>query len=222
RATGGSIVTSIDDLSTEDLGKAGQVEERKISGEEMTFIEECENPKAVSILVRGGTEHIVDEAERSLEDALSVVARSIESGKMVAGGGATEIELAMKISDFADTMGGKEALAVRSFADAVESIARALAENAGLDPIDTIVDLRSKHEEKDTTFGIDATDGKVKEMTKEGVIEPLPIKTQAVSSGSEAAVMILRIDDVIAAGEEEMPSPEEMGGGGPGEMPRGM
>lgn len=217
RATGGKVVTNIDDLSSEDLGEAGLVEERKISGEEMTFIEKCKNPKAVSILVRGGTEHIVDEAERSLDDAVSVVAKSIESGKIVAGGGATEIELAMRISDYADSMGGKEALAVRGFGSAMESIARALAENAGLDPIDTIVELRSKHEEDGKSFGLDAYDGKVKDMAKEGVIEPLTVKTQAASSGSEAAVMVLRIDDVIAAKEKEFG-----GGEGPEGPPGGM
>lgn len=220
RATGGTIVTNIDDISPNDLGKAGLVEERKISGEEMLFIEECENPKAVSILVRGGTEHIVDEAERSLEDSVSVIARSVESGQIVAGGSSSEIELAMKISDYADSIGGKEALAVRAFADAVESIARSLAENAGLDPIDTIVELRSKHEEDGSTFGLDAYDGKVKDMIKEGVIEPLLVKSQAVSSGSEAAVMILRIDDVIAA--KGGSSGEEEPGGMPGGMPGGL
>lgn len=213
QATGGKIVTNIEDLSPTDLGKAGVVEERKISGEEMTFIEECQNPKAVSVLVRGGTEHIVDEAERSLHDAISVIAKSIESGKIVAGGGATEIELSMRLSDYADSIRGKEALAVRGFANAVESIARSLAENAGLDTIDTIVELRSKHEKDGVSFGLDAYTGELKDMMKEGVIEPLLVKTQAVSSGSEAAVMILRIDDVIAAkeggfgreGPEEMP-----------------
>lgn len=217
-ATGGKIVTNVDDLSPEDLGKAGVVEERKISGEELTFIEKCENPKAVSILVRGGTEHIVDEAERSMDDAVSVIAKSIESGKIVTGGGATEIELAMKISNYADSIGGKEALAVRAFADAVESIARFLAENAGLDPIDTVVELRSKHEEGNSRYGLDVYSGEVKDMFKEGVIEPLPVKTQAISSGSEAAVMILRIDDVIAAKGEEFGGAGE----GPGGMPQGM
>ncbi|KXA93883.1 thermosome subunit [candidate division MSBL1 archaeon SCGC-AAA259I09] len=213
QATGGKIVTNIEDLSPTDLGKAGVVEERKISGEDMTFIEQCENPKAISVLFRGGTEHIVDEAERSLHDAISVIAKSIESGKIVAGGGATEIELSMRLSDYADSIRGKEALAVRGFANAVESIARSLAENAGLDTIDTIVELRSKHEKDGVSFGLDAYTGELKDMMKEGVIEPLLVKTQAVSSGSEAAVMILRIDDVIAAkeggfgreGPEEMP-----------------
>ncbi|KXA98014.1 thermosome subunit [candidate division MSBL1 archaeon SCGC-AAA259J03] len=222
-ASRGNLTNNIDDLTSEDLGKAGLVEERKISGEEMTFIEKCENPKAVSILIRGGTEHIVDEAERSLEDAINVVAASIESGKVVSGGGATEIELAMKIADYADSVGGKEALAVQAFADAVESIARSLAENAGQDPIDKIVELRSKHEENGVHQGLHAYDGKVKDMMEEGVIEPLTIKTQAVSSGTEAATMIIRVDDVIAAEQEEVPAGGPGGpGGAPGGAPGGM
>ncbi|KXB08776.1 thermosome subunit, partial [candidate division MSBL1 archaeon SCGC-AAA382M17] len=217
RATGGKIITDIEDMTIDDLGKAGLVEERKISGENMIFVEECENPKAVSVLVRGGTEHIVEEAKRSFEDAVSVVAKSIESGKVVAGGGATEVELSMKISDYADSIGGKEALAVRAFANAVESIARSLAENAGLDTIDTIVELRAKHEEDGAVYGLDAHDGEVKDMMSEGVVEPLLVKTQAVSSGSEAAVMVLRIDDVIASKGNEVGE-----GGGPEGMPGGM
>jgi chaperonin GroEL (HSP60 family) len=193
----------------------------------LTFIEDCENPKAISVLVRGGTEHIIDEVERSLEDAISVVAKSVESEKIVAGGGATEIELAMKISDYADSIGGKEALAVNAFGSAIESLARALANNAGLDPIDTIVELRSKHEGDGSTFGLDAYSGDVEDMIGEGVIEPLQIKTQAISSGSEAAMMILRIDDVIAGkesegGEEGPGGPGGAPGGAPGGMPGGM
>jgi len=225
RATGGTVVTNIDDLTENDLGEAGLVEERKVSGSEMTFIEECKNPKAVSVLVRGGTEHIVDEAERSLTDAINVVISSIKSGKVLAGGGSSEIELSMKISDFADTIGGKEALAVRSFAEALEALPRALSENAGFDPIDKLVELRSKHEEEGSEYGLDAYTGKVQNMLENGVVEPLPVKSQAVSSGSEAAVMIIRIDDVIAAAEQEAPAgggPGGAPGGAPGGMPGGM
>lgn len=222
RATGATLATSLEDLSSNDLGKAGLVEERKVSGEKMTFIEDCDNPKAVSILVRGGTEHIVEEADRSLVDAMNVVNKSIESGKIVAGGGASEIELAMKIADYSDKVSGKEALAVRAFANAIEAIPRILAENAGLDPIDTIVDLRSKHEENGTTQGIDAYSGEVTNMFDEGIIEPIPIKTQAVSSASEAAVMVLRIDDVIAAKGEGGGGGEGPPAGGPGGAPGGM
>lgn len=225
RATDGDIVTDIDDIDPENLGEAGLVEERKISGEDMTFVEKCKNPKSISILVRGGTEHIVDEADRSLEDAMCVVAKTVESGKIVPGGGATEIELAMELSDYADSIGGKEALAVKGFANAVESIVRALAKNAGLDPINTIVELRNRHESDGTTLGLDAYDGEVKDMIEEGVVEPLQIKTQAVSSGSEAAVMILRIDDVIASKGESGGGagggPQGMPGGAPGGMPPG-
>ncbi len=222
RATGGTIVTNINDISSENLGEAGLVEERKISGNELTFVEDCKNPKAVSVLVRGGTEHIADEAERSLEDAMCVVARTVESGKIVPGGGATEIELAMKLSNYADGIGGKEALAVRAFSDAVESTVRALANNAGLDPIDTIVELRNKHESDGTSFGLDAYSGEVKDMISEGVVEPIQIKAQAVSSGSEAAIMILRIDDVIASkGESGSEEGGPGGPGGPGGMPGG-
>ncbi|KXA89660.1 thermosome subunit [candidate division MSBL1 archaeon SCGC-AAA259I09] len=221
RATGGKIVTDIDDISSEDLGGAGLVEERKISGEDMTFVEKCKHPTSISILVRGGTEHIVDEADRSLEDAMCVVARTVESGKILPGGGATEIELSMKVSDYADSIGGKEALAVKAFANAVESVVRALAKNAGLDPIDTIVELRNKHESGGASLGLDAYDGEVKDMIEEGVIEPLQIKTQAASSGSEAAVMILRIDDVIASKGESGGEPGGMPGGAPGGMPGG-
>ncbi|KXB05150.1 thermosome subunit [candidate division MSBL1 archaeon SCGC-AAA382A03] len=227
RATGGTVVTNMEDLSSNDLGKAGLVEERKVSGDEMIFVEECENPKAVSILARGGTEHTVDEVERSLEDAINVVGEAVEVGKIVPGGGASELELAMKISEFSDSVGGKEALAVRSFADAVESLTRALAENAGMDPIDTIVDLRSKHEDEGSSYGLDVYDSEVKDMMSEGVIEPLTIKTQAVSSGTEAATMIIRVDDVIAAEQEEMPAggpggPGGAPGGAPGGMPGGL
>lgn len=225
RATGGTVVTNIDDLSENDLGEAGLVEERKVSGSEMTFIEDCKNPKAVSVLVKGGTEHIVDEAERSLTDAINVVISSIKSGKVLAGGGSSEIELAMEISDYADTIGGKEALAVRSFAEALEALPRALSENAGYDPIDTLVELRSKHDEESAEYGLDAYTGEVKNMLDNGVVEPLPVKSQAVSSGSEAAVMIIRIDDVIAAAEKEAPAgggPGGAPGGAPGGMPGGM
>ncbi|KXB00044.1 thermosome subunit [candidate division MSBL1 archaeon SCGC-AAA261O19] len=219
RATGGRIVTGIEDLTSKDLGEAKTVEERKISGEEMTFIEECKEPKAVSILIRGGTEHVVDEAERSLNDAINAVKGAIENEKVVAGGGAPEIEVARRLREYSEAIGGREALAVNSFADAVESIARTLAENAGLDPIDTLVELRSKHEEEGENMGIDVFKGEVVDMFDRGVIEPTNVKIQAISSGDEAGEMILRIDDVIAATKEE--EPEAGGPGAPGEMPPG-
>lgn len=200
RATGARIVSSLDDLSEKDIGHSGNVEERKIAGDKMIFVTECKNPKAVSLLVRGGTEHVVDEAERALEDSIGAISATLETGKVVAGGGAIEIEVAKQLRDYAQKVGGREQLALNAFADAIESIPRALAENAGLDPIDILVDLKSKHEDPaNKWYGLDALDGKSKDMKKLGVLEPVKIKTQAIKSASEAASMILRIDDVISA-----------------------
>lgn len=210
RATGGKVVTNIRDLTAKDLGTAKLVEERKIAGEEMTFIEGCKDPKAVSILVRGGTEHVVDEIERAVQDALSVVSAAIEDGKIVAGGGAPEIEVAKGLREYADTIGGREALAIKAFSEAIETIPRTLAENAGLDPIDILVKLRAAHEKKDgKNIGIDVITGDVKDTFKAGIIEPLRVKTQAIKSASEVAEMILRIDDVIAAGKLEKEEKEK-------------
>jgi thermosome len=231
KATGANTITNLDDLTKGDLGNAGTVEVVKIGDDEMTFVKECKDPKSVSLLIRGGTEHIVDETERSIEDALGVVTTAIKDRKIVAGGGAPEAEVAKGLRGYAKSVGGREQLAIESFADSLEVIPRALAENAGLDPIDVIVEIRSKHEKKDgSKFGLDVNDGKIKDMIKEGVIEPLRVKIQAVDSASEVAVMILRIDDVIAAsgmggGEGGMPPgmPPGMGGmGGMGGMPPGM
>jgi len=214
-ATGGKVLTTLEEIRAEDLGNAGTVEERKIGGDEMIFVEDCQNPKSVSILLRGGTEHVVDELERGMNDALRVTACAVEDGKYVAGGGATEIELAMQLREYAATVGGREQLAIQAFADAVEVIPRALAENAGLDPIDVLVALRSEHESGNKYMGLDMTTGKPGDMIKANVIEPLRIKTQAISSATESATMILRIDDVIA-------STAPAGGGmPPGGMPPG-
>ncbi|MFQ6137333.1 MAG: thermosome subunit beta [Candidatus Hydrothermarchaeales archaeon] len=224
RATGASIVTNLDDLSEEDLGHAGLVEELKIGDDEMIFVRDCKDPKSVSILIRGGTEHVVDEVERAIEDTLGVIPAAMEDKKVVAGGGAAEVEVAMRLREYAKTIGGREQLAIEAFADALEIIPRTLAENAGLDSIDTIVDMRAKHGKDGMRMGLDVFDGKIKDMLKEGVIEPLKVKTQAIDSASEVAVMILRIDDVIAATElgkekgPEMPPPE-MGGMGGGMPP---
>jgi len=217
RATGGKIVINIKDFTAKDLGSAALVEERKIAGEEMTFIEGCKDPKAVSLLVRGGTEHVVDEVERAAHDAVSVVSAAIEDGKIIAGAGAPEIEVAKGLREYADTVGGREALAVNAFADAIEIIPRTLAENAGLDPIDILVQLRAAHEKKGgKDIGIDVISGKVTSAPKLGIVEPLRVKTQAIKSASEVAEMILRIDDVIAAGklagEERGPPGAGMGG----------
>ncbi len=223
RATGGTIVSSIDAISSKELGIAGLVEERKVgSGEEMVFVEQCMNPKAVSIIIKGGTEHVVDELSRALEDALRVVGCVVEDKKVVAGGGAPEVELALRLKEYAATQGGRIQLAIDAFANALEVIPRTLAENAGLDPIDKLVDLRAAHEKGKKTYGLDVFKGEPVDMWKAGVVEPLRVKTQAVASAAEAAVMILRIDDVIASAKSAGPSPEEtaaMGGGMGGGMP---
>ncbi len=214
RATGGRVVTSIHEISKDDLGKAGLVEERKVSDEKMTFVEDCDNPKSVSIILRGGTEHVVDELDRAMEDALRVVGVAVQDKQLVAGGGAPEVELALRLRAYASTVGGREQLAIESFADAMEVIPKTLAENAGLDQIDTLVALRSAHEKGMKTAGLDMDTGKPVDMLKLGVVEPLRVKTQAISSATEAAVMILRIDDVIAS--------KSGGPGGAGGMPGGM
>ncbi|MEM2874493.1 MAG: thermosome subunit beta [Candidatus Hadarchaeales archaeon] len=220
RATGGKVVTNIKDLTPADLGTAALVEERKIAGEEMIFIEGCRDPKSVSILVRGGTEHVVDELERAVHDGLSVISAAIEDGKMVAGGGAVEIEVAKGLREYAETVGGREALAVNAFADAMEIIPRTLAENAGLDPIDILMDLRAAHEKDGKNIGLDVVSGKTLDTMERGIIEPMRVKIQAIKSASEVAEMILRIDDVIAAGKLEKEEKEK--GPGEGGMPPGM
>lgn len=219
RATGARIVTSLHELTPNDLGKAGLVEERKIAGDDMTFVEECENPKSVSIILRGGTEHVVDELNRAMEDALRVVGVVVEDGMLVPGGGAPEVELALRLREYAATVGGREQLAIEAFAEAMEIIPKTLAENAGLDQIDTLVALRSKHEKGMKAAGLDMETGEAVDMLERGVVEPLRVKTQAINSAAEAAVMILRIDDVIAskstgAGKE---GKEKEPGGGFGE-----
>jgi archaeal chaperonin len=218
RATGARVVTSIHEISKDDLGKAGLVEERKVSDEKMTFVEQCENPKSVSIILRGGTEHVVDELDRAMEDALRVVGVALQDRLLVAGGGAPEVELALRLRAYASTVGGREQLAIEAFANAMEVIPKTLAENSGLDQIDSLVALRSQHEMGSKTSGLDMDTGKPVDMLALGVVEPLRVKTQAINSAAEAAVMILRIDDVIASksgGPGGMP-------GGAGGMPGGM
>ncbi|MDD1690900.1 MAG: TCP-1/cpn60 chaperonin family protein [Methanoregula sp.] len=224
RATGASLVSSIDAISKDELGKAGLVEERKVGGEEMTFVEQCKNPKAVSIIVKGGTEHVVDELERAIHDALRVVAVVVEDKKVVAGGGAPETELSLRLHEYAATVGGRAQLAINAFADALEVIPRTLAENAGLDPIDMLVEIRAAHEKGKKTHGLNVFEGKAVDMKAAGVVEPLRVKTQAISSAAEAAVMILRIDDVIASSKSPMPEGGMPPGGmgGMGGMPPGM
>jgi len=220
RATGGAMVSSIDAISKEELGYAGLVEERKVSGEEMIFVMDCKNPKSVSLIIKGGTEHVVDELERAIEDALRVVSVVLEDKKFVAGGGAPETELSLRLREYAATVGGRAQLAIEAFAGALEIIPRTLAENAGLDPIDMLVEIRAAHEKGKKTVGLDVFEGKAVDMLKQGVVEPLRVKTQAIASAAEAAVMILRIDDVIASSKSA--APEGMPPGGMGGMGGGM
>ncbi len=234
RSTGATVVSDVYDLTEDDLGFAGSVAERDIGGKKKTFVEDVEDAKAVTLVLRGGTDHVIDEIDRAIDDSLGVVKTTIEDGQVLAGGGAPEVELALALRDFADSVGGREQLAIEAFADALEVIPRTLAENAGLDPIDSLVELRSAHDGGDTAAGLDAYTGDTIDMADEGVYEPLRVKTQAVESATEAAVMLLRIDDVIAAGdlvggktgdddEDEMPPGGPGGGmGGMGGMGGGM
>ncbi|MDD5111715.1 MAG: thermosome subunit alpha, partial [Candidatus Altiarchaeota archaeon] len=217
KATGGRIVSNIKELSKGDMGHAKTVEERKISGDEMIFVSGCKNPKAVSILVRGGTEHVVDEVERAVTDAVGGVAAALEMGSAVAGGGACEIELSHQIRKYAESISGREQLAVSAFADSLEIIPRTLAESAGMDAIDTLVKLRADHEKKGKDMGVAVIEARIEDMWKKGIIEPLKIKVQAIKSASEAAQMILRIDDVIASSKKSGPSMPPGGMGGMGD-----
>jgi len=225
KATGARVVSNLDDLSKEDLGKAGNVDERTISGDKMTFVTDCKNAKSVSILIRGGTEHVVDEVERAMNDALGVVKIAIEDGKTLTGGGAVAVEVAHGLRDYANEVGGREQMAIEAFAAAMEIIPRTLAENAGLDSINTLIDLRKAHVDGNKNAGINVYDGKIVDMKKLNVVEPLRVSTQAIQSATETAIMILRIDDIIASkGQKGMPGggmpPGGMGGGmGGGGMP---
>ena len=217
KATGARVVTNIDDLKADDLGEAGLVYEKKIFDEVLTFVEDSKDPKAVSIILRGSTKHVAEEIERAVEDAIGVVASVVEDKKVVAGGGAPEIAISKGLKEFADSISGREQLAVTAFAEALEVVPRTLAENAGLDSIDALVDLRAAHE-KSFYMGLDVFLGDVVDMYQAGVVEPMRVKKQAIQSAAEASEMILRIDDVIAT--------KGMGGGsemeGMGGMPGGM
>ncbi len=199
KATGANIVSTVEELSSADLGNAGLIEEMKLAGEEMIFVRDCKDPKAVSILVRGGTEHVVDEVKRAMDDAVLGVISALELGKAVVGGGAVEIELARRLREYAETVGGREQLAITAFAETIEIIPRTLAESTGKDPIDILVELRTVHENGNKNAGVDVINGRVADMKQLNVIEPLKIKTQAIKSATEAAEMILRIDDIITA-----------------------
>jgi thermosome len=203
RATGATVVTNIEDINENDLGFASIVEERKVAGEAMTFIEGCKNPKAVTIFIRGGTEHVVDEVERSIDDSLGDLRVVLKNNKVVAGGGSPEMEVAKGLRDYAKQLGGREQLAIEAFADSMEIIPKTLAENAGIDPIDILVELKSQHEKGNQWAGVNIMESNVDDMEEHGVIEPLGVKIQAIRSASETATMILRIDDVIAASKLE-------------------
>lgn len=217
KATGANIVSRVDDLTQQDLGFAQHVEERKILEDKMTFVTGCKNPKAVSVLIRGGTEHVVDEIERSLVDATSVVSVALEDGKMTYGGGATATELAMKLRDYATSVGGREQIAIEAYAEALEVIPTTLAENAGLDPIDILIDIRKAHKSGQVSAGVNVIHGKVSDMKREKVIEPIRVGKQAIHSATDAAVMILKIDDVIASKAKDMTPPRGGPGGGMGD-----
>jgi len=220
KATGANIVSKVSELTPEDIGHAGLVEERKIGEDSLTFVTGAKKAKAVSILIRGGTEHVIDEIERSLDDALNVVAVAVEDGRYVFGGGATAEELAMRLRDQAAKIGGREQIAFESFADTLETIPRTLAENAGLDPIDMLIELRKAHKSGQQRAGVNLATGKPVDMGELHVIEPIRVGRQAIESATDVAVMILRIDDVIASKSNPPPAggPGGPGGGGMGGM----
>lgn len=200
RATNAKIINNLFEIASDDLGSAGKVEEKKVGDDNMIFVSKCADPKAVSVLVRAGIEHVVDEAERMIHDALSVVRAAIETPYILPGGGASEIELAKRLRSYATTIGGREQLAIEIYANALEIIPKTLVENAGYNPVDLLVELRSKHEQdQGLPIGIDIDNGKPGDMMNLGVVEPLLVLTQAIQSATEVASMILKIDDVIAA-----------------------
>ncbi len=216
KATGSRIVTSIEDLGSTDLGFAGIVEEKKVSGEQMVFVEKCKDPKSVTLFLRGGTQQVADEVERAMTDVIGAVSSAIKDGKYVIGGGAIEVSLANDLRNFASEVGSREQLAVQTFAGALEAIPKTLAESAGMDTIETLVQLRNKHRTKDgETMGVDITNNRIGDMAKLGVFEPKRVKEEELVTASEAAEMILRIDDMISSKSK---SP---GSGGPGGMPPG-
>ena len=217
RATGAKFVTSLDDLGSGDLGFAGIVEERKVAGEHMVFVEKCKDPKSVTIFIRGSSNQVVNEVERSLTDVIGALSSAVEQGKYVSGGGAIEVDVANELRKYSSEVGGREQLAIQAFADALEIVPKTLAESAGMDPIDTLVQLRNKHNTSaGKNLGVDVYRNTIGDMDKNGVIEPCKVKEQAIASAAEASEIILRIDDMISSrgrsGAGGM-------GGGPGGMP---
>ncbi len=216
KATNADIVTKPADLEKGDLGSSSSIEVRKVESEEMTFVIGCKNPRAVSILIRGGTKHVVDEIDRSLDDALNVVRLAVEDEAMVSGGGSTAMELAMRLNDYADEMGGREQMAISAYARSMEAIPAALAENAGWDALNVLIEMRKAHKAGSVHAGLNVFTGKVEDMVKNNVLEPLRVNSRIISAATEAASLIIRIDDVIAARSGSAPGPSM---GGEGEMP---
>ena len=223
KATGGTIQASTKDIPSEGLGEAKLVEEVKIGDDKLVYVRDCKDPHAVTVMIRGGSDHVVDEAERSFHDAICVVRNVVEDGKIVAGGGAPEAETAKQLRDYALKVGGREQLAIEAYAEAMEAIPLTIAENSGLDPIDIMVELRSKHANPENKwFGVQVRTGKIADMLADNVVEPLRVKQQAVKSATEAACMLLRIDDVLSSKGMKEGGPPGGPGGMPGGMPSGM
>jgi thermosome len=223
KATGGTIQASTRDIISEALGEAKLVEEVKIGDDKLVYVRECKDPHAVTVVIRGGSDHVVDEAERSFHDAICVVRDAIEDHKIVAGGGAPEAETAKQLRDYAPKVGGREQLAIEAYAEALETIPLTIAENSGLDPIDILVELRSKHANPENKwFGVQVKSGKIADMLTDNIIEPLRVKQQAVKSATEAACMLLRIDDILSSKGSKLGGPPGGPGGMPGGMPPGM
>jgi len=218
KATGAKVANAVEQLNADDVGYAALVEERKVSEDKMIFVEGCKNPKAVSILIRGGSERVVDEAERSIHDALCVVKDVVEKPLIVAGGGASEIEVARQLRDYAEKLVGRERLAVVAFAEALEVIPITLAENSGMDPIDAISEMQSAHAKGKKWAGVNGYENKVDDMAKLNVLEPMVVKAQSIKSATEAATMLLKIDDIIAVAKSRAPAGPPGGGGMPGGM----
>ncbi|MEO9296141.1 MAG: thermosome subunit beta, partial [Nitrososphaera sp.] len=220
KATGARVVSNLDELAASDLGSARVVEERKVETDKWVFVEECKNPKSVSILVRGGSQRVVDEAERSVHDAIMAVKDVVEYPYVLVGGGAPEALASLKLREWASTLSGRAQLAAEKFADGMETIPIVLAENAGMDPLDTQVQLRSKNSTGKARYGIDVINGRVADLAAKDIYEPLAVKEQVINAATEAASMILRIDDVIAASKtkSDMPKPGGHGGAGMGDM----
>jgi len=221
KAIGGKIVSNLNELTPFELGNARIVEEIKNNDEIFTYIKGCQNPKALTILIRGGTEHVIDEIERAIKDGLGVVISSLKTGLVVPGGGAIEIELARRLRHFGQSLSGREQLAIEEFADALEFIPITLAENAGMDPIDILTELRSRHDSGEKNAGLNLFNNQIENVLEAKIIEPYKIKNQAINSASEVAIMILRIDDVIASTGEKGGGMGNLGGMPPGMMSGG-